>query len=346
MLLPVFQIDLRGGREGGIYLGRSFPFKVLEYEDNGKNVIVSRRALLEEEKKAKINLLRETLAVGMEVPVTVGSIQNFGVFVDLGGIDGLIPVSELSWNRSDRPGDLLSPAQQVTAKILSLDWDNNRLTLSLKAMQPDPWADLAEKFPVGGRVSGTVVRLVPFGAFVNLEPGIDGLIHISNFGTGRRINHPREVVEVGQQVEAHISAVDIANKKISLSMQPKLEPKKIVLPGVGDILDCVVERVMPYGVFLKIKEGLTGLVPNAEMGTPVGTDHKRMFPAGTEMKVAVIDADTDNNKVRLSRKAVLDKEVEEEFNEYKDSVQPAGSSTFGSLGELLKAKMEERKSQN
>jgi small subunit ribosomal protein S1 len=229
---------------------------------------------------------------------------------------------------------------------LSLDWDNNRLTLSLKALQPDPWADLAEKFPVGGRVSGRVVRLVPFGAFVNLEPGIDGLIHISNFGTGRRINHPREVVEVGQQIEAYISAVDIPNKKISLSMQPKAEPKKVVLPEVGEFLDCFVERVMPYGVFLRIKEGLTGLVPNSEMGTPAGSDHKKMFPAGTGMKVAVIDVDAGNNKVRLSRKAVLDKEVEEEFTQYKDSVQPAGSSTFGSLGDLLKAKIEEKKTQD
>jgi small subunit ribosomal protein S1 len=339
---PFSQIDLKGGREGGIYMGRTFPFKVLEYEEDGRNVIVSRRALLEEEKKAKIALLRETLEVGMEVPVTVSSTQHFGVFVDLGGVDGLIPASELSWDRSDRPGDLLSPGQHVTAKILSLDWDNTRITLSLKAMQPDPWANLAEKFQEGSRTKGKVVRLVPFGAFVNLEPGIDGLIHISNFGTGRRISHPREVVEVGQEVEAYVYAVDLANKKISLSMQPKAEPKKVILPGVGEVLDCVVEKVMPYGVFLRIKEGLTGLVPNSEMGTPVGTDHKKMFPAGTAMKVTVIDADAENNKVRLSRKAVMDKEVEQEYSQYKDSVQPAGSSTFGNLGDLIKAKMAEK----
>ena len=343
---PFSQIDLKGGREGGIYMGRTFPFKVLEYEEDGRNVIVSRRALLEEEKKAKIGRLRETLEVGMEVPVTVSSAQHFGVFVDLGGVDGLIPASELSWDRSNRPGDLLSPGQHITAKILSLDWENNRLTLSLKAMQPDPWTNLAEKYREGGRIKGTVVRLVPFGAFVNLEPGIDGLIHISNFGTGRRINHPREVVEVGQEIEAYVYALDIPNRKISLSMEPKAEPKKVALPEVGDVLDCVVERVMPYGVFLRIKEGLTGLVPNSEMGTPVGTDHKKMFPAGTAMKVAVIDADTENNKVRLSRKAVMDKEVEDEYAQYKESVHPAGSSAFGSLGDLIKAKMEEKKAPN
>jgi len=343
---PFSQIDLKGGREGGVYMGRTFPFKVLEFEEGGKNVIVSRRALLEEEKKARIDQLRESLAVGMEVPGTVGSVQNFGAFVDLGGIDGLIPASELSWNRSDRPSDILSPGQEVTVRILSLDWDNRRLTLSLKAMQPDPWVNLAEKYPVGSRVSGTVVRLVPFGAFVSLEPGIDGLIHISNFGTGRRINHPKEVVEVGQAIEAYVSTVDIPNKKISLSMQPKVEPKKIVLPEVGEFIDGVVERVMPYGVFVKIKEGLVGLVPNGEMGTPVGTDHKKMFPSGSAMKVAVLEVDSENNKVRLSRKAAMEKEVEEEFSEYKESVQPAGSTSFGNLGDLLKAKMEEKKSQN
>jgi small subunit ribosomal protein S1 len=340
---PFSQIDLKGGREGGIYMGRTFPFKVLEYEEDGRNVIVSRRALLEDEKKTKIALLRETLQVGMEVTVTVSSAQHFGVFVDLGGVDGLIPASELSWDRSGRPADILSPGQRVTVKILSLDWDNNRITLSLKAMQPDPWANLAEKYQEGGSVTGRVVRLVPFGAFVNIEPGIDGLIHISNFGTGRRINHPREVVEVGQEIEAYVYAIDVANKKISLSLQPKAEPKKVVLPAVGEVLDCVVERVMPYGLFLRIKEGLTGLVPNSEMGTPVGTDHKKMFPAGAAMRVSVIDADAENNKVRLSRKAVMDREVEEEYTQYKESVQPAGSSVFGSLGDLIKAKMEEKK---
>ncbi len=343
---PFSQIDLKGGREGGIFLGRTFPFKVIEFGEEGRNVILSRRALLEQEKQAKIDNLRSTLTVGMEVTVPVTSVQNFGAFVDLGGIDGMIPASELSWERTMNPMTVLSPGQQVTAKIISLDWERNRLTLSLKAMQPDPWASVPEKYQEGGRIEGKIVRLAPFGVFVNLEPGIDGLIHISNLGAGRRINHPKEVVEAGQVVEAYVLSVDVQNRKISLSMQPKAEPKKIVLPAVGEVIDGVVEKVMPYGIFVKIKEGLNGLVPNSEMGTPGGSDHKRMFPAGTPMQVIVTEVEESSNKVRLSRKAVMEKAAQEEFDQYRDTAKSESSSgSFGSLGELLKAKLEEKKQQ-
>jgi small subunit ribosomal protein S1 len=344
---PFSQIDLKGGREGGIYLGRTFPFKIVEYGEEGKNIVLSRRAILEKEKQAKVEKLKEGLAVGMEVSGEVKSIPKFGVFVDLGGVDALIPLSEISWDRSVNPGDVLSIGQQVTAKIVALDWEKNRLTLSLKAMQPDPWALAAEKYVVDSRVSGSIVRISPFGAFVRLEPGIEGLMHISNLGAGRRVNHPKEVVEEGQWVEVYVLSVDQQNRKISLSMQPKVVPEKIVLPQVGEILDGVVERVMPYGVFLKISSGLTGLIPNQEMGTPSGTDHRRAFPPGAEMPVAVIDVDPANNRVRFSRKAVLERSAQDEFEHYKKSSKNSSESTgsFGTIGDLLKAKLEEKKKQ-
>lgn len=342
---PFSQIDLKGGREGGVYLGRSFPFKVVEYEQDGRNIIVSRRALLEEEKQARIDKLKESLVIGADVKTTVRSVQNFGAFVDLGGIDGMIPASEISWERTENLADILSLGQEVTAKIIALDWDKKRVTLSIKATLPDPWAGSAERYPVDSRVNGTVVRLTSFGAFMRLEPGIDGLIHISNLGAGRRINHPKEVVEVGQLVEAYVLAVDPQSRKISLSLRPKVEPKKIVLPQVGEVIEGAVEKVMPYGIFVKMSSGLTALVPNSEMGTPAGTDHKRMFPAGTEMKAVVIEVDTSQGKVRLSRRAALEKAAQAEFDEYRDSVKNAreSSSGFGRLGEILKARMEEKK---
>jgi len=342
---PFSQIDLKGGREGGIYLGRTFPFKVLEFEENGKNIILSRRTLLEQDKLEKVEKLKESLQTGMEVTGTVRAVMNFGAFVDLGGIDGLIPASEVSWARNERPSDILSLGQQVTARILSLDWGNNKLSLSLKAMQPDPWSIVAGTYAEGSRVSGKVVRLTPFGAFVNLEPGIDGLIHISNLGTGRRINHPKEVVEVGQTLEAYVLSVDTDNRKISLSINPKVEPVKISLPGVGEILDGKVEKIMPFGVFVKLKNGLTGLVPNSEMATSQGSDHKKMFPEGADIKVAVIEIDADSNKVKLSRKAAMDMAVKQEYEEYlTESRQADGSSGgLGTLGDLLKAKMERKK---
>jgi small subunit ribosomal protein S1 len=232
-------------------------------------------------------------------------------------------------------------------RIISLDWEKNRITLSMKVMQPDPWSSAAEKYPADSRVNGSIVRLAPFGAFVRLEPGIEGLVHISNLGAGRRINHPKEVVGEGQWVEVYVLSVDQQNRKISLSMQPKVEPVKVMLPAVGELLDGIVEKVMPYGIFLKMNNGLTGLVPNQEMGTPSGTDHRSMFAPGTELQVLVIEVDTADNKVRLSRKAVLEKTAQDEYNQYRETLKNStgSSGSFGSLGEILKAKLEENKNQ-
>lgn len=341
---PFSQIDLKGGREGGLYLGRTFPFKVIEYENNGRNVIVSRRVILDAERKERLVKLKESLSVGMDVEATVRSVQNFGAFVDLGGVEGLIPASELSWDRSARPQDMLTAGQKVNVKIISLDWEKNRLALSLKATQPDPWAGVADRYPVDSRISGTIVRLVPFGAFVRLEPGVEGLIHISNLGAGRRINHPKEVVEAGQVIEAYVLEADAGKRKVSLSVQQKPKPQAVVLPAVGEVFDGTVDKVMPYGIFVKLPGGINGLVPNSEMGTTPGADHKKMFSSGAEMKVAVIDVDKASAKVRLSRKAVMEKNVEEEFVQYKETARATGdsSSSLGSLGDILRAKMEEK----
>lgn len=341
---PFSQIDLKGGREGGLYLGRTFPFKVIEYENNGRNVIVSRRVLLDAERKERAVKLRESLAVGMDVEGTVRSVQNFGAFVDLGGVEGLVPASELSWDRSARPQDMLTAGQKVTLRIISLDWEKNRLALSLKATQPDPWMGVADRYAVDSRVSGTIVRLVPFGAFVRLEPGVEGLIHISNLGAGRRINHPKEVVEAGQVIEAYVLEADAGKRRVSLSVQQKPKPQAVVLPAVGEVFDGVVEKVMPYGIFVKLPTGINGLVPNSEMGTTPGADHRKMFSVGSEMKVSVIEVDKSAAKVRLSRKALMEKNVEDEFAQYKETTRAAGesSSSLGSLGDLLRAKMEEK----
>jgi small subunit ribosomal protein S1 len=228
--------------------------------------------------------------------------------------------------------------------VLALsDWPNNRLTLSLKALQPDPWSGAAERYPLDGIVKGTIVRLAPFGAFVSLEPGIDGMVHISNLGAGRRINHPKEVVEVGQEVEAYVLAVDGQNRKISLSLQPKPKPKKLDLPPEGEIVHGVVERIMPFGVFMKMNSGLTGLIPNSEMGTARGTDHSRLFPAGSPLQAVVLEVDHEQSKVTLSRRGVVEREEQDEFSRYRDKVRiETKSQSLGLLGEKLKAKMDEK----
>ncbi len=342
---PASHIDLKGQYKSNAYIGQTFPFKVLEFKEDGRNIIVSRRTLLEEEKQALICRLKETLAVNAEITGVVKSIQNFGAFVDIGGIDGFIPAGEISFDRDEKPEKVLASGEEIKTKIINLDWDNNKITLSIKATLPDPWASVEEKYPAGSKIKGTITRLAPFGAFIKLEPGIEGLIHISNLGTGRRINHPKEVVEAGQQVEAYVIASEPQNRKLSLSLQPGISPENIVFPAEGEIVKGTVEKIMPYGIFLKLNESLTGLIPNSEMGTPHGTDHKKMFPEGTEMQVVVLEVDSVNGKLRLSRKGIMEKLEREEYNKYLDSSKNTDdtSGSLGNLGDILKAKMAEKK---
>jgi small subunit ribosomal protein S1 len=341
---PFSQIDLKRGREGGLYVGSAFDFKILEFKENGRTIVLSRRAILQDEKTALINKLKESLVVGMEIKGTVSSIQKFGAFVDIGGIEGLIPSSELSWIKSDKAEKTLTSGQEVTAKLISVDWDKNRLTLSLKAMQPDPWKNIADKYAVGSKVSGVVVRLTNFGAFVNLSPGIDGLIHISNLGAGRRINHPKEVVETGSVIEAYVLSVDQQSNKISLSVEPKAAPKKISYPATDELIDGVVEKVMPFGVFVKISNDLNGLIPNSEMGTPRGSDHTKTFLPGSPVKALVLDVDTEQGKVTLSRKAIIQREEEADLRRFRETEAKETKSESGlsDFGALLRAKLEEK----
>jgi small subunit ribosomal protein S1 len=337
---PLSQIELKGTRNTGAYVGQTFPFKVLEYEEDGQNIILSRRALLEEQREAEMERLKANLTVGTELAGTVRSVQSFGAFVDLGGLDGLIPISEMAWGRTEKPEDLLSPGQEVQVKIIGIDWARERLTLSLKALQADPWETISERYHLDDQVRGVVVRLAQFGAFVNLEQGIDGLIHISALGGGRRIRHPKDVVEVGQWVEAYVTAVDPASKRISLSLQPRVPKEAVVLPEAGDVLEGAVDRVMSFGIFIRLENGLTGLLPNPEIGTPKGTNHSRMFPEGMKMQVLVKGVDVEKGKISLSRVGLEEKVAQEEFKQYQDSVktEERASGSLGNLGDLLRAK--------
>ena len=338
---PYSQIDLKGSKDAGSYIGETFPFKVLEFKERGRNIILSRRALLEKEQEKEKEKLKESLSAGMDVAGKVRSIQRFGVFVDIGGIDGLIPLSELSWFRGGKPGDVVHIGEEITARIMDIDWERERITMSLKAVLPDPFLSVPEKYPVDSTVQGTVVRLESFGAFVNLEPGIDGLIPISKLGAGRRINHPKEVLEPGQQVETRVVDISTEKRRLTLSMERKIAVEEIDLPPVGTLLETTVERVISSGIILRIKEGLTGFIPNSEMGTLKGTNHNKMFPAGTPMQAVVVATDPGRGRITLSRTKVDEKIELDSYTRYKDKVKEEERSPegLGSLGELLKNKL-------
>jgi len=215
---PYSQMGAKRVNDSGQYVGQNLIFKIIEYDEKGRNIIISHRAVLEEECEKQKQALQESLKEGMTVSGEITSIKKFGAFVDVGGIQGLIPISEISWGRVEDINHLLSVGQRVDVLIKKLDWENDKFSFSLKEILPDPWNDIGLKYPEGSVHKGRVARLAPFGAFVTLEPGIDGLIHISELVKDKRINHPREVLEENQDIEVKIARVSEEEKRLSLRM--------------------------------------------------------------------------------------------------------------------------------
>ena len=215
---PFSQMGLQRIDNAQDYIGRRMSFRITEFAEKGRNIILSSRAILEEQKKKDGDALRLTLNEGMMVTGKIVSIRDFGAFLDIGGLQGLLPISEIGWDRVEDIQERLSIGQTLDVVIMKLDRENNRISLSLKQTLSDPWDEVSSKYPEGTLHTGTVVRLTIFGAFVNLGPGVDGLLHISKLGKGRRIAHPREAVKEGQTIEVKIDSIDKAQKRISLSL--------------------------------------------------------------------------------------------------------------------------------
>ncbi|MGI6657213.1 MAG: 30S ribosomal protein S1 [Desulfobulbus sp.] len=223
---PYSQMDIRRIEQPEDYIERTMTFRIIEFGNQGRNIILSARAILEEQRQQQREALMERLQVGMQVSGVVSSIRDFGAFVDLGGVDGLIPISELAWGQTDRVEDVLSLGQTVEVAVKQLDWDRDRISLSLRETTPNPWDTVQEKFPVGSVQQGTVARMTAFGAFLTLEPGVDGLVHISKLGSGRRLNHPREVLETGQTLTVKVESIDTTQKRIALVPEDYVAPER------------------------------------------------------------------------------------------------------------------------
>ncbi|MBI5209563.1 MAG: 30S ribosomal protein S1 [Elusimicrobia bacterium] len=253
---PFSQMGVRKDENQAEYVGKSLMFKITECAE--RNVVVSRKAILEVERQEKARALKESMKVGMRVEGKVTSIQKFGAFVDLGGVEGLIPVSEIAWGRTEKVGDKLSVGQAVEVVVKKLDWESNRVSLSMKDALPDPWERAAELWPVGSYHHGTVVRLATFGAFVSMGEGVDGLVHISRMASGRRIGHPREVLKEGQTVEVRVEAVDREGKKLSLSLAAitrAAEEEAATLKAYQDQASAAPQNIGSLGEMLKAKLG-------------------------------------------------------------------------------------------
>ena len=215
---PYSQIGLRRSNNPEAYVGRHMPFRVIEYGEKGRNIILSHRAILEEEQRQQREELRETLREGMTVKGTVTSIREFGAFVSIGSVEGLLPVSEIAWGRVDDISEVLTVGQELDVLVKQIDWEKGKFSFSIRETQADPWETVINHFPEGSFHKGKVARLTAFGAFVTLTPGVDGLIHISRMGGGKRISNPREVLKEGDMVEIKVESVDREKRRLSLAL--------------------------------------------------------------------------------------------------------------------------------
>jgi small subunit ribosomal protein S1 len=346
---PASQIDVRFVDDPAQFVGQKLKFRVMEIR--GGNAILSRRALLEEDRAAQAAELRKKLEVGAVLEGTVTSVRDFGAFVDVGGIEGLVHVSELSHQRVAHAQDVVKPGQKVRVQVLRIEKDekgHERIALSLRALEQDPWDAARPQLKEGARVQGKVARLQPFGAFVELFPGVDGLVHVSAL-SNRHVQHPREVVKEGETIWVQIDSIDDAQKRIALrrisedeaeapaAAPPEKKPGR--KPRVGDVVDAKVDRVEAYGVFVSWPDG-KGLVPNAELGTPRGSDNKKTTPIGSQFKAQIIDLD-ERGRYRLSRTSAERSEGRSEYEAYRRKAPPAGKG-FGTLGDLMRAKLAEQ----
>jgi len=321
------------------YVDKRFTFRIMEYSDRGRNIVLSRRDILEEERLKRREELKKTLQTGDVVRGAVQKLAPFGAFVDLGGVEGLIPLSELAWYRVADASDVVSPGQEVSVRILDIDWDKNRVSLSLKQTLDDPWKSVAQRFVAESRTTGTVTKLMQYGAFVELEPGVEGLIHISNLGAGRRINHPGEVLSEGEAVEVRVLSVDPAGRRIGLELSftgPAGEEGPPELRE-GDVVAGAVDSVKDYGVFLSLPGGKSGLLHVSEIAdSKSGGDLRHRFAPGSIVEVEVLAIDPESKKISLSTKRLSKKAEESHFQAYASAGASRGS--FGTLGDLLKDK--------
>ena len=337
---PASQIDLRVGKPED-YVGKKFPFKLVEFKDGGRNIVASRRVLLAEDAKRKADDLLKNLQVGAQVRGTVTSLREYGAFVDLGGIEGLVHLTEISHGHIVKPADALQPGQEVIAEILKIEEGKEgqkKVSLSIKKLAQDPWVQATQALKEGLKIKGKIARIQNFGAFVELMPGVDGLIHISNMSLDGKLKDPHQVVKVGQEVEATIIKCEWDKRRIGLSIvKTPSELANELRPGT--VVDGTVDKIESFGLFVKLPgSGARGLVPAAETGTQRGADLNKEFKLGSTVKVVVQEVDGKNGKIRLSIRAAKDAEERAEYQGYM-STNTTSSKGLGTLGDLLKDRL-------
>ncbi|HIG02346.1 MAG TPA: 30S ribosomal protein S1 [Myxococcales bacterium] len=304
--LPGSQVDLRPVRNLDGMIGNRAQFRIIKFNKRRGNIVLSRRALLETERRQMRETTLATLSTDQILDGVIKNLTDYGAFIDLGGIDGLLHITDMSWGRINHPGELFNVGDEIKVKILKFDPESERVSLGLKQIQPDPWVDAALRYPLGKRLEGRVVSLTDYGAFIELEAGIEGLVHVSEMSWTKRIKHPSKVVAAGDDVEAVVLDVDEKNRKISLGMKQTEENPWMLIEEqypVGTRVSGTVRNITNFGVFIGLDEGIDGLVHVSDISWTEQIKHpSEKFEKGAEVNAVVLKIDKENEKFSLGIK--------------------------------------------
>jgi len=341
---PLSQIALGKIDNPDQFIGQSYEFRVTELSDDGRRIVVSRAALLKEANASRAEETRRNIVPGAELSGTIKTITPFGAFVDLGGIDGLLHVSEMSRRRVTDPNEVVVVGQQVNVKVIKVEGEGKRISLSMKDQEPDPWSDVAERYPAGTQFSGRIVRTTDFGLFVEVEPGIDGLVHYSQLPFG--VKQGGAEVAIGTNVTGWVREVDPSKKRLSLSLREVAtrdpwEGAAQRYPA-GKVVEGTVDHGGAPGIFVQIEPGLTGLIPNSEINVAPGADPSRAHEAGEKLAVRIMSIDTQRKRISLSHEAA---KAAAERDEYVKFAEERGDNEAGESAMALafKRAMEKKK---
>jgi small subunit ribosomal protein S1 len=308
--LPGSQVDLRPIRNLDKLIGQTYKFKVIKFNKKRGNIVLSRRVLLERERDEMKAKTLETLTEGMVVKGTIKNITEYGAFVDLGGIDGLLHITDMSWGRVNHPSELFQVGDEVTVKVLKYNAETERVSLGMKQTQEDPWNHAEEAYPAGKKVRGKVMSITDYGAFVELEAGVEGLIHVSEMSWTKKVKHPSKLLEVGQEIECQVLEVDARAKRISLGLK-QLEPDPWMLftdkYHPGDKIAGKVRSLTDYGVFVGIEEGVDGMVHKSDLSWSVRVNNPSdLHKKGDDVEAIILSINHDEKKVSLGIKQLWD----------------------------------------
>lgn len=320
--LPGSQIDLRPIRHLDKLIGETYDFKVIKVNQKRGNIVLSRRALLEKERESLKENTLDKISEGMIVEGIIKNLTDYGAFVDLGGIDGLLHITDMSWGRVNHPSEMFHVGDEVTVKVLSFDKDHERVSLGLKQISDDPWVIAEDKYPIGSRHTGNVVSMADYGAFVELEKGIEGLIHVSEMSWTRRIKKPSRILAIDDEVEVIVLNIDRENKRIALGMK-QTEPNPWTLLAekypVGTIIKGKIKNITDFGIFIGIEDGIDGLIHISDISWTQKIRHpQELYKKGDDIEAQVLSIDVENERFSLGVKQLDDDPWSDIPNKYRN----------------------------